>query len=123
MSPARLVTHSEGANSETGVLLAWEHLRKCFEAKVIESNAEAGEPLWTTAHSPGPAPRVVVRSTTWPANYVELSLDTAQASVECRFGPAIRRRDCSFPLRKTCDPASDETVLAVLDSLVFPDEN
>jgi hypothetical protein len=54
---------------------------------------------------------------------VELFLNPAQASIECRFGPAIRRRDCSFPLRETCDPASDATVLAVLDSLVFPDEN
>jgi hypothetical protein len=122
MSPARLDQHSDSRTNAPAALHAWEQLRMRFEARVKDGNTEAGESLWTTTHSREPLPRVVVRSSNWPANYVELMFDPAQASVQCRFGPAIRRRDCEFRLGGDFDPRTNECVLSVLDALIFPDE-
>ncbi len=131
MSPVFSVAPRGDPALQPAGLEIWRELRALLETQVWESNMLAGEPLWTTAASDAPAPRMAVRSTAWPADYLELRFDPDRAVLQCTFGPAVRRRDCEFrlvpgtPARLRCgetDRSAQETVLFVLDALI-PNED
>jgi hypothetical protein len=106
----------------------WNQFQSLAEGRVNEGNLVAGERLWELVKSPDPAGRLIIRSSSEPADCVECSLDAGVLT--CRPGPAI---ECdALVFRVAADTAGmlladeprftlDQALTMILDQLVSID--
>jgi hypothetical protein len=74
----------------------WNQFQSLAEGRVNEGNLVAGERLWELVKSPDPAGRLVIRSSSDPADSFECSLNAGVLT--CRPGSAIECDALEFRL-------------------------
>ena len=74
----------------------WKQFQSLAEGRVNEGNLVAGERLWELVKSPDPAGRLVIRSSSDPADSFECSLNAGVLT--CRPGSAIECDALEFRL-------------------------
>lgn len=106
----------------------WNQFQFMAEGRVKEGNLVAGECLWELVKSPGPERRLVIRSSSDPADSVECSLNAGVLT--CRPGSAIECEALEFRLAGDSAgmPSTDEhrftleqALTMILDKLVSID--
>ena len=103
----------------------WNQFQSLAEGRVNEGNLVAGECLWELVKSSDPAGRLIIRSSSDPADSVECSLNAGVLT--CRPGSAIECEALEFRLAGdiTGMPLADEhrftleqALTMILDKLV-----
>jgi hypothetical protein len=102
------------------------------ERRVQEGNLLAGEPVWRIATHSGEPRRFTIQSTAALADFMECSLDLERGLLTCSRGEAIGSTPLRFELPAgdigtlrcgTAQYTLDEAVLAMLDELVWTEED
>ena len=105
----------------------WNQFQSLAEGRVKEGNLVAGECLWELVKSPDPVGRLIIRSSSDPADSIECWLDAGVLT--CRPGSAIEGDALEFRLAgDSFGKPSDEhrftleqALTMILDKLVWMD--
>jgi hypothetical protein len=103
----------------------WNRFQSLAEGRINEGNLVAGERLWELVKTPDPAGRLIIRSTSDAAGFVECSLHAGVLT--CRLGSAL---ECDALVFRLADDASgmplgdehrfalEQALTRILDQLV-----
>ena len=115
------------AATPTEHIECWNRFLSLAEGRIREGNLVADERRWELVKSPDPAGRLIIRSSTNPADFVECTLDGGVLT--CRPGSAIECDALVFRiagenagmLLDECRFTLEQALTMILDQLVWVD--